>query len=278
MKILLIDAYNMIHRCRFRFGGGKDDLEGWTLFYNFNRLIKATIEEYNPDKMYFVLDGKPVQRLEKFAEYKGNRKKNLDDPEEVKYWENFRRQKREVVSFIKESLPVYLVSHPGQEADDLIYYLAKYKCQPEDDVIIVSSDTDFIQVINELENVRLYNPIAKKWRNKTEYDYVSWKAMVGDKSDNIPGVPRVGKVTAEKILKNGTLNERLQDNKFRDNYQLSYSLIKMIDLKSIEDEILITKGSFDEEFIKNKFNERELPSLLSPDYYPFYIELLGSLS
>ena len=121
MKVILLDAYNMIHRCRFNFGGGKTDLEGWSLFYNFNRLVRATIEEYNPDKMYFVLDGKPVQRLEKFAEYKGNRKKDLSDPEELKYWENFRRQKREVISFVKENLPIYVVSHEDQEADDLIY-------------------------------------------------------------------------------------------------------------------------------------------------------------
>ena len=129
MKIILLDAYNMIHRCRFKFGGGKDDLDGWTLFYNFNRLVKATIEEYNPDKIYFVLDGKPVQRLKKFAEYKGNRKKDLTDPEELKYWNNFRRQKREVVSFVKENLPIYVVSHPEQEADDLIYYIAKHQCK-----------------------------------------------------------------------------------------------------------------------------------------------------
>jgi DNA polymerase I len=278
MKVILLDAYNMIHRCRFNFGGGKTDLEGWSLFYNFNRLVRATIEEYNPDKVYFVLDGKPVQRLEKFAEYKGNRKKNLDDPEELKYWENFRRQRKEVVSFVKESLPLYVVSHEGQEADDLIYYLAKYKCSSDDDVIIVSSDTDYIQVINELPNVSLYNPVAKKWRNKTEYDYVSWKAMVGDKSDNIPGVPRVGKVTAEKILKTGTLNERLQDKKFRDNYELSYSLIKMIDLKSIEDEICISKAEFDESSIKEKFIEREFNSLLTDDYYTKYIQLVSGLS
>ena len=278
MKVILLDAYNMIHRCRFNFGGGKTDLEGWSLFYNFNRLVRATIEEYNPDKMYFVLDGKPVQRLEKFAEYKGNRKKDLSDPEELKYWENFRRQKREVISFVKENLPIYVVSHEGQEADDLIYYLAKYKCSAEDDVIIVSSDTDYIQVINELPNVSLYNPIAKKWRNRTEYDYVSWKAMVGDKSDNIPGVSRIGKVTAEKILKNGTLNERLQDNKFRENYLLSYSLIKMIDLKSIEDEIVITRASFDEDLVREKFAQREFKSLLSDDYYNKYVELVSSLS
>jgi len=278
MKVILLDAYNMIHRCRFRFGGGKDDLDGWTLFYNFNRLVKATIEEYRPDKMYFVLDGKPVQRLEKFAEYKGNRKKDLDDPEELKYWDNFRRQKREVVSFVKDNLPVYVVSHPEQEADDLIYYIAKHQCSDQDEVIIVSSDTDFIQVINELDYVKLYNPVAKKWRNTTDYDYVSWKAMVGDKSDNIPGVPKVGKITAEKIIKNGLLQEKLADQKFRHNYELSYSLIKMIDLKEIEDQISITKGSFNLSAIKDKFIERELPSLLSDDYFPVYTELLESLS
>ena len=101
--------------------------------------------------------------------------------------------------------------------------------------------------------------------------------MVGDKSDNIPGVPRIGKVTAEKILKNGSLQERLLDQKFKDNYSLSYSLIKMIDLKNVENEIVITKASFNEDEVKNKFIERELPSLLTSDYYPKYVELLNSL-
>ena len=92
----MLDAYNMIHRCRFRFGGGKEELEGWTMVYNFFNLIKATIEEYSADKVYFVLDGKPKARKEAFPQYKANRKIDETNPEEVAYWENFRRQKRKI--------------------------------------------------------------------------------------------------------------------------------------------------------------------------------------
>ena len=275
--ILLLDAYNMIHRCRFNWGGGMAEGE-YTVIYNFNRLIRATVEEYNPDEIYFVIDGKPKQRLEKFADYKANRKKELTDPEEIAYWENFKRQKREIISMVREKLPLYLVSHPDQEADDLIYYLAKYKASSEDKVIIISSDTDFIQVINELDNVSLYNPVAKKWRQKTPYDYVSWKAMVGDRSDNIPGVRRVGKVTAEKILKNGLLQEKMSDPSFRSSYEASYSLIKLIDLKEIEGEISISKAVFNIENLKSDFERMEFKSILDPSYLSKYDKLLSELN
>lgn len=276
-KVLFIDAYNMIHRCRFNWGGGMADGE-YKIVYNFTRLIKATAEEYNADDIYFVVDGKPKKRIEKFAEYKANRKKELVDPEEIAYWESFHRQKRIILNMVKEKYPITYVYHSDNEADDVIYHLCQTKLNPEDEGIIISSDSDYIQIINEYDNVKLYNPVARKWRNKTEYDYVSWKAMVGDRSDNIPGVPRIGKVTAEKILKNGELSDRLKDQNFRDNYQIGYDLIKLFDLSDIADEIEMTKAEFDLDSLTEDFKQMEFNSVLDETYYPVFKSVFERLA
>ena len=270
----MLDAYNMIHRCRFRFGGGKETLEGWTMVYNFLNLLKATYQEYGADKIYFVLDGRPKARQEMFQDYKANRKIDKTDPEEVAYWENFRRQKKEIISIAKNHLPLTVAYHKDEEADDVIYYLSKNECSKDDEVIIVSSDTDYIQVINELDNVKLYNPIAKKYRNKTDYDYVSWKAMVGDRSDNIPGVPRIGKVTAEKILKNGSLSEKMLDQKFKDNYMIGYNLIKMRDLRSEKDNIEFWESSLNKTGLLEIIEKYEFKSLENNKYIEKFAILL----
>ena len=241
------------------------------------KLIKATAEFHYADEIYFVLDGRPKKRVESFPQYKANRKKELIDPEEIAYWESFRRQKREIINIVKNYLPINVVYHPDNEADDLIYHICKHKASPEDVIHIISSDSDYIQIINEFDNVTLYNPVAKKERTRTEYDYVSWKAMVGDRSDNIPGVPRIGKVTAGKILKNGTLNERLKDPKFRENYEISYNLIKLMDLKDIEDEIEIAKSAFKIEDLKSVFLNMEFKSLLEEEYLNSFTEVFEHL-
>ncbi len=264
-KVVLIDAYNMLHRCRFNWGGGKADGE-FTIVYNFVKLIKATAEFYSADKIYFVLDGKPKKRIEVFPQYKANRKKEYVDPEEIAYWASFKRQKSIIINMVKENFPIIVAYHSDNEADDVIYHICKHRVLRDDEVYIISSDSDYIQIINEFDNVKLYNPVAKKWRSKTDYDYVSWKAMVGDRSDNIPGVPRIGKVTAGKILKNGTLNERLKDNKFRDNYEISYNLIKLMDLKDIESEIEMTKAKFDLDSLTKLFKDMQFASILEEDY------------
>ena len=201
MKILLLDGYNMLHRCRFNWGGGKAEGE-FQIVYNFMRLLKSTIDDFMPDEVYFVIDGKPAKDLRMYSEYKANRREEITDPEEIAYWENYHRQKRICLKYVKECLPVYSAYHKDYEGDDVIYTLAK-NTSSEDEVIIISSDTDFIQVAQELSQVKsVYNPIKKEYRNTPEYDYVSWKSMVGDRSDNIKGVPKIGKVRVDsKILK-----------------------------------------------------------------------------
>ena len=274
---LIVDAYNMIHRCRFSWKGGLDEGSG-RVVYNFIKTFRSTISSFKPTKVYFVLDVKPNNRLNIDKEYKGNRIVETDNLEEISYWENFQLQKRLIINLVKMSLPVTTVYHPMYEADDIIYHLVKSGVS--NSITIVSSDTDFIQIINEFpEKVKLFNPLTKSYRQNTDYDYVSWKSMVGDRTDNIPGVPRIGKKTAEKILaKDGELELRLRDPMFKKAYDKSYSLIKLDDMMAEKDKILFYRPELDRVMIESLFESMELHSLLSDQFMEKFFDTFEELS
>jgi DNA polymerase-1 len=270
--ILIIDGYNMIHRSRFKWGGGLADGDN-QIIYNFFRLLKSTITQFSPSIVYFPLDGMPKARLEADPNYKGNRTIDTDDQEVLDYWASFKLQKRFIINSLKQNYPIKTLYHPHNECDDLVYYLIKHH-HPKDNVTIVSSDTDFIQILNEFpDSVKLYNPIAKKYRENTEYDYVSWKAMVGDKADNIPGVRGIGKVGAEKILrKEGGLQERMKNPSFKKAFTKSFNLIKFVDLKDEESNMQFTWPTLDIDAIEAEFEELGFESMLKQNYISSYEE------
>lgn len=276
-NILIIDGYNMIHRCRFQWGGGTAMGE-YSIVYNFFRTLRSLLGEFNPDIVYFPLDGKPAKRLESFAAYKANRKVLTQDPAQVAYWDSFRRQKRVIIDALQKDYPIRTAYHPNHECDDIVPYLIN-KYHPNDNTVVASSDTDFIQLLNtNPDNVRLYNPITKSYRQNTNYDYVSWKAMVGDKSDNIPGVRGIGKKTATKILeKEGELSKRLEDRTFKDSYELSYGLIKFLDLTEDENDIIYTKADLDEESIAQEFESMDFKTMLEEKFLEKYFNTFNTL-
>lgn len=274
-SIMIIDAYNMIHRCRFQWGGGKALGEN-QIVYNFLRTLKATVAQFKPDKVYFPLDGKPATRLASFPEYKGNRRAEEQSPEEVVYWDSFRRQKRTIIEIVKNMIPVETLYHPNYECDDLVLHIIDHYHQ-DDDVLIVSSDTDFIQVLNKYpDTVQLYNPVSSSYRANTDYDYVSWKAMVGDKADNIPGVRGIGKKTASKILSlEGELEKRLEDSRFCAEYNTSYDLIKLLPVNP--EGLQVYKPELDKNSLKEVLEVMGFESMLKESYYGNFISTFSSL-
>ena len=184
-NILLLDGYNLIYRARY---SGMNKGNHSTIF-NFFRGIRPLVEKFNPDIAYFVLEGKPVKRLELSPDYKGQRV--YDDKDD------FNRQRRAIIKILKDFFPFVVVKHDEFECDDIINHLANIN-HLNDNVTIISSDTDFIQSVNN--NIKLYNPVRKKYIEGTEYDYVSWKSLVGDKSDNIEGFKGIGNKKAIKLL------------------------------------------------------------------------------
>lgn len=253
-NIVLLDGYNLLYRARYS-GMNSGD---YSIIFNFFRSLRVLIEKTSPDIAYFVLEGMPKLRLEKDSTYKANRKYEDGD--------KFSVQKKSIISLIKEYFPLIVARHSDYECDDIIGHLAsKYKA--DNNVTIVSSDTDFIQSIDT--NVKLYNPVKKVYLEKPEYDYVSWKSLVGDKSDNIIGFKGVGDKKAKKLLSdNVLLDSFLMKEGNQETYEKNKFMIAFHDLRSEEDNIQYSFASANEDTwiqLREKFNLFKFKSISEKD-------------
>lgn len=270
-KILLLDGYNLMHRARYGFGKGD-----YNVVFNFFRGLKPIVEMMRPDKIYFVLEGLPKERIELYPEYKANRSVGLT-PEKKAALEDFRRQ-REYIYDILSRMPITVLHHYDFECDDVIANVAT-QWHSDDDCVVISNDTDFIQLLSEHNSLRLYSPVKKQYLTDVDYDYVSWKALVGDSSDNIKGVPRVGKKTAIKILTNG-LQEWLDLYPEKaEIYHRNVKLIKFADLSEKMEEIEVrSEEDNDFDYVLEKFQEMEFASMVTPKYWNAFKGTFRSVS
>lgn len=251
-KVLLLDGYNLIYRARY---SGMNKGNNSTVF-NFFRGIRPLVEKFNPDVAYFVLEGRPTKRLDLNPDYKGQRVYHNDD--------DFNRQRKDIISILENYFPFIVTRHPDYECDDVINYLANDK-HANDKVTIVSSDTDFIQSINS--NTELYNPVRKKFLEATEFDYVSWKALVGDKSDNIKGFKGIGDKRAQKLLSNeNDLKLFLSEGSNQDVFKNNLFMIRFHDLtEETKDITYFSRTQFNWDSLKELFTEYEFNSIVSKE-------------
>ena len=141
MKVLLLDAYNLIYRARSGYLKGD-----YPVVYNFFRGLRPLIEKFSPDKVYFVLEGKPEFRMQLNDAYKANRSNND---------RHFHEQKAQIISIVKECFPITTARHPKLECDDTIATLVKLHCLDGDECTIISSDSDFYQLLNLFSNCNI---------------------------------------------------------------------------------------------------------------------------
>lgn len=255
--ILVLDAYNLIHRARWSPMGKAYSGNGMT--FSFFRSLKALVEKFDPDKVYLVLEGHPKLRHEATSDYKGTRGKIED--------ESFHEQKEDIISLCRSALPITIIRHPEFECDDVIGFLTRQRHVSEK-CTIVSTDTDFIQLLTN-PNTSLYNPVKKKYINPTPFNYVQWKALRGDSADNIHGFKGIGDKRATKLLENReSLYEFLDSADNREKFAKNCFLI------SLHDYILTTKielleessSGFDWKGCRKFFQEREFGSMLNTVY------------
>ncbi|MCY4617532.1 MAG: DNA polymerase I [Chloroflexi bacterium] len=206
-RIVIFDAYALIFRAYFamqranlqtRAGEPTGAVRGFTatMLYIFNTL--------NPTHAAFAfdVDDTTVFRREIDPNYKAHRDPMPEDlPSQI-------QRCREIAEAF--SVPVY--EQPGFEADDVIGTLADQAVEAGFDTWICTLDSDLLQLVNRDISVYLYNPFKSEYtaydspdavRGRYEVDpiqIIDFKALVGDKSDNIPGVKGVGKVGAVKLL------------------------------------------------------------------------------
>ena len=266
MKVLFLDAYNLIYRARSGFAMGD-----YPVVYNFFRQLRPLVEKFNPDKVYFALEGNPKFRKQLTeGEYKGNRKSAGDD---------FHRQKAAIINLVGNIMPFETVRHPDLECDDTIATLATIHAKKGDDVTIVSSDSDFIQLLN-IENVdiTLYNPVKKKNIDKPDYDYVTWKALRGDATDNIRGIPGIGDKTADKLVKDPNKMKSLLENvEKRKIFERNINLIRLVDFSNNLSELERKTGSGDFELLSDAFEDLGFDSFLKEKTWNKFVQTFGRL-
>ncbi len=231
-KLFLLDGSAIYYRSYFAFIRNpliNSKGENTSATFGFlNTLIKL-IEDEKPDFLTVVFDTKaPTFRHEIYPEYKATRQRM---PEEMA------AQFPRLVDSLQR-LKFVLLEKEGFEADDIIGTLAKRYAAPECQVFIVSGDKDMAQLVNE--NVRLYSlPRTDQRAEILGIDGVKaklglfpgqvtdWLALMGDASDNIPGVPKVGEKTAVSLLQEfGSLDEiyrrfaEVKTGKVKENLEL----------------------------------------------------------
>ncbi len=270
MKHLILDANNLLFRARHACFQRKYD---HVIVHTFFRTIKPIIEKFSPDCVYFVLDGYPKKRMELSPDYKGTREYHDKD--------NFRVQRKKSISMIKESVPFLVMRHPEMEADDVIADLTIRLLPQEDEKIVVSSDTDFIQLCQEEGNdVKLYNPIKKDFREIPEYPYAQWKALRGDSADNIPGIRGVGNKRATALVSDASLLVEFLNKK--EEHQKTFDKnVDMIELRpmTVEEysavEVWFAESPLDS--LRETFTQMNLKSMITDKAWGNYSKPFGGL-
>ena len=205
--LLLIDGHAMVHRS-FRAISVSRNLtvsstgEDVTGVYGFASVFLRALNEWQPTHVAVAFDNPaPTFRHERFPEYKAQRPPT---PPELRG--QFDRVKELMTTF---AVPVYEL--PGYEADDIIGTLSKQAEAANLETVILTGDRDTFQLITPNVRVDLASSerdrrivgeeeLAERYGGLTAAQQPDYKALVGDKSDNIPGVPGVGDKTATTLL------------------------------------------------------------------------------
>tara|TARA_B100001758_G_C18372498_1_gene592237 strand:+ start:75 stop:899 length:825 start_codon:yes stop_codon:yes gene_type:complete len=212
-------------------------------FYKkFLDMVSDYIKKYNPEQIIMAMDGCKNWRKEIYTEYKANRKNSNAKISDVQIF--IYLQDTIITDLCKLYNNLHCIKEDKAEGDDVIAVIKKHirKNEPDKKIIIITSDTDLCQLIDEnttildLKNKCLNNSVLEKNNITSDY-YLAEKCLIGDTSDNIPKVfPRCGKKTIQKYLNDpDLLNNQLQ---ISEEYRNQYNLNKLlIDLENIPDEI-----------------------------------------
>ncbi len=204
-KIVLIDGHSILHRAFF----GIPDLtnaEGLhtNAVYGFLNILFKILEEEKPDYLTVAFDvHAPTFRHKMFADYKGTRKPMAEEL----------REQVPVMKEVLKSMGVAIVECEGYEADDILGTIARSSEKAGLEVSLVSGDRDLLQLATEHIKIRIpktkrtgteiedyYAADVKEKYQVTPEEFIDVKALMGDASDNIPGVPGIGEKTATALI------------------------------------------------------------------------------
>tara|TARA_Y100000310_G_C20523844_1_gene735011 strand:+ start:51 stop:959 length:909 start_codon:yes stop_codon:yes gene_type:complete len=202
--LVLIDGHAILHRAYHAFPKNLKTRKGELVnaVYGFTKMLLRVIEDLEPDYIVVAFDlPKPTFRHKEFIGYQAQRPKmDTEMADQI-----------ERVHEVVKTLDIPIFEKEGFEADDVIGTLSRQAVKKKVETIIVTGDRDIMQLIGS--RIKVYAPIkgfsnAELFGRQEVKDYlgvwpkqiVDYKALVGDSSDNYPGVPGVGPKTAVDLL------------------------------------------------------------------------------
>ena len=211
-RLLLIDGNSILNRAFYGIMGNKmlmtEDGTYTNAVYGFLSILFKTLEDLKPEYLVVAFDKKgPTKRHELYKEYKANRK---GMPEEL-------AMQMPIIKEILKAMNIKIIEKEGYEGDDIIGTLSRFGEKNGLNVTILSGDRDNFQLATDKITIQI--PRTKQGKTETDnydrekikeeygiepYQLIQVKGLMGDASDNIPGVPGVGEKTALNLIKEYT--------------------------------------------------------------------------
>ncbi len=275
-KILLIDGHSILNRA---FYGLPDltDAEGLhtNAIYGFLTTMFKILDEEQPAYLTVAFDvHAPTFRHELYEEYKGTRKPMAEEL----------RQQVPVMKEVLHAMGILTVEKEGLEADDIMGTLSR-RCEAQDmDVCILTGDRDILQLATSRTQIRI--PKTKQGRTEVEdyyakdvvekygvtpEEYIDVKALMGDASDNIPGLPGVGEKTALSIISKYHSIENAHEHAAEVKPpRASKALIENWDLAVLSKDLATIKTNADFDF---DLEEARLGNIYTEEAYAYFQRL-----
>ena len=278
--LVIIDGNSIINRAFYAIPDltNKQGLHT-NAIYGFTTMLFKIIDTYNPTHISVAFDKKsPTFRHLEYKDYKAGRKKM---PDELK-------QQMEPLKLLLDKFNINRLEIEGYEADDIIGTVSLKAEQEGYKVYIVTGDKDAIQLASDKTTTLItkkgvgeveeydFDSVMEKYE-MTPTQFIDLKGLMGDKSDNIPGVPGIGEVTGIKLIKQfgsienildniesikGSTKKKIEENK--DLAVMSKNLATIIRDVPIEVNLeTLLFGDYDKEDVIEEFNKLEFNSLIA---------------
>ncbi len=267
-NLLLVDGNSILNRAFY----GLPDLttkdgRHTNAVLGFLNIVLKVIEEEEATHLCVAFDVKQKTfRHEMFSEYKGTRKPM---PDEL-------REQLPLIKEVLNSMNIKIIERPGYEADDILGTLSKVGEMEGYRVTLLSGDRDLLQLATDKIKVKLPKTKAGKTVIEEYYSadvintygvdpitFIDMKGLMGDTSDNIPGVPKIGEKTAQKLLQDyGSLDgiyaniDSMKQSKIKDNlveFKEQAYLSKALATIKLDCDLDI---ALDSTYLKDLYNEK----------------------
>ena len=276
-KLFLIDGNSLLYRSYYAIQRLSTS-QGFptNAIYGFINTLRKIVEQEKPHYLGIVFDtGKPTLRHQMFKAYKAHRKPMPEDliPQVP------------VLKKVIRAMNIPLFQHENYEADDVLGSLAQKAGEKRIPAVIVSTDKDFLQLVDE--GTAVFNPAKEVYLDEAKVkeifgvapsQVVDVLSLWGDPSDNVPGVPGIGEKTSKQLInqfgsvenllhrlsevKNPRLREKIDQN--REQLELSRQLVtieKNLDVQFNLDDFILSPPNTEE--LAALFQELEFTSLLA---------------